>query len=210
MSIRRTSARLSTATSSEEQILDTSEAKAKHKRPLSLSSTRADVEGNPRTSKRTKAHSKAPEPKTTPKKSQYFEAASDSSESPFDEDLDAESGYEESASGHPSAVESASAEDHFSESSFDEHPKRKASKPRRTASTGKSSRLIATTLANGKELWREGVKAGLGPGKQVFIEKPKPRGDGGIKYRDDRIHPNTLAFLADLKENNDREWFKSK
>ncbi|RMZ81339.1 hypothetical protein DV738_g2144, partial [Chaetothyriales sp. CBS 135597] len=32
-----------------------------------------------------------------------------------------------------------------------------------------------------QHLWREGVKTGLGPGKQVFIEKPKPRGDGGIK-----------------------------
>lgn len=59
-------------------------------------------------------------------------------------------------------------------------------------------------------MWREGVKTGLGPGKQVFIEKPKPRGDGGIKYVGDRIHPNTMLFLADLKANNDREWLKSR
>jgi hypothetical protein len=59
-----------------------------------------------------------------------------------------------------------------------------------------------------KDLWREGVKTGLGPGKAVFIERPKPRGDGGVKYVDDRIHPNTMTFLEELKENNDREWMK--
>lgn len=61
----------------------------------------------------------------------------------------------------------------------------------------------------GKELWRQGVKAGLGPGKAVFIERPKPRGDGGIKYVPGRIHPNTMGFLGDLNANNDREWLKS-
>lgn len=64
--------------------------------------------------------------------------------------------------------------------------------------------------AKGKELWREGVRAGLGPGKEVFIEKPKPRDQGDVPYQDDRIHPNTLLFLRDLKENNDREWLKRK
>jgi uncharacterized protein (TIGR02453 family) len=60
----------------------------------------------------------------------------------------------------------------------------------------------------GQNLWREGVKAGLGPGKAIFIEKPKPRGDGGIKHVPERIHPNTMAFLGDLKKNNDRQWLK--
>jgi hypothetical protein len=64
-------------------------------------------------------------------------------------------------------------------------------------------------LENGKELWRHGVRTGLGPGKQIFIEKPKPRGDGGIKYVPGKIHPNTMEFLKDLKKNNDREWLKS-
>ncbi len=53
------------------------------------------------------------------------------------------------------------------------------------------------------------MKAGLGPGKAVFIERPKPRGDGGVKYVPGRIHPNTMAFLEDLKRNNEREWMKS-
>lgn len=59
-----------------------------------------------------------------------------------------------------------------------------------------------------KDLWREGVKTGLGPGKEVFIEKPKPRDPGGVPYRDDTLHPNTKLFLEDLAENNEREWLK--
>ena len=54
------------------------------------------------------------------------------------------------------------------------------------------------------------MKTGLGPGKQVIIERPKPRGDGGIQYVPEKVHPNTMAFLKDLKHNNDREWLKSK
>ena len=60
----------------------------------------------------------------------------------------------------------------------------------------------------GQELWRPGVKTGLGPGKQVFIALPKARGEGGVRYADSRIHPNTMLFLGELKANNDREWLK--
>ncbi|KAL8736092.1 MAG: hypothetical protein Q9181_002554 [Wetmoreana brouardii] len=60
----------------------------------------------------------------------------------------------------------------------------------------------------GKELWRPGVKSDLAPGEAVFIKLPKARGDGGVKYQDGVIHPNTLLFLGDLRENNDREWLK--
>lgn len=60
----------------------------------------------------------------------------------------------------------------------------------------------------GQELWREGVRTGLGPGKEVFIKKPKPRDPGNIPYQDHTIHPNTMLFLKDLKENNEREWLK--
>lgn len=59
-----------------------------------------------------------------------------------------------------------------------------------------------------KELWREGVKTGLGPGKEVFIKKPKMRDPGDVPYRDEALHPNTLLFLQDLAQNNEREWFK--
>ncbi|RMJ23595.1 hypothetical protein PHISP_05524 [Aspergillus sp. HF37] len=59
-----------------------------------------------------------------------------------------------------------------------------------------------------KELWREGVKTGLGPGKQVFIKKPQMRDPGNVPYRDDALHPNTMLFLQDLRENNERQWLK--
>ncbi|KAL4956244.1 hypothetical protein BDW69DRAFT_91545 [Aspergillus filifer] len=60
-----------------------------------------------------------------------------------------------------------------------------------------------------KELWREGVKTGLGPGKEVFIAKPKARDAGDIPYEDDTLHPNTLLFLKDLANNNERQWLKA-
>ncbi|KAL1956399.1 hypothetical protein VTO42DRAFT_7382 [Malbranchea cinnamomea] len=66
----------------------------------------------------------------------------------------------------------------------------------------------ASGHTKGTELWREGVRTGLGPGKEVFIELPKARDPGDIPYEDRTIHPNTLLFLKDLKENNNRTWFK--
>lgn len=45
--------------------------------------------------------------------------------------------------------------------------------------------------------------------KTTFIPLPKLRDTGGIDYADDRLHPNTLAFLKDLKANNKRSWLKS-
>jgi len=60
----------------------------------------------------------------------------------------------------------------------------------------------------GQELWRPGVKSKLAPGEAVFVALPKARGDGGVGYVDGRVHPNTMVFLGELKENNDREWLK--
>ncbi|KAL4936743.1 hypothetical protein BDV06DRAFT_86459 [Aspergillus oleicola] len=60
-----------------------------------------------------------------------------------------------------------------------------------------------------KELWREGVKTGLGPGKEVFIAKPKARDAGDVPYEDETLHPNTLLFLTDLANNNERQWLKA-
>ncbi|BCR89631.1 DUF2461 domain-containing protein [Aspergillus chevalieri] len=65
-----------------------------------------------------------------------------------------------------------------------------------------------TSLIN-KELWREGVKTGLGPGKEVFIKKPKARDAGDVPYQDHTMHPNTMLFLKDLAKNNEREWLKA-
>jgi hypothetical protein len=66
---------------------------------------------------------------------------------------------------------------------------------------------IAVSLKD-KELWREGVSTGLGPGKEVFIRKPKARDPGNIPYQDHTLHPNTLLFLQDLAKHNDRQWLK--
>lgn len=46
------------------------------------------------------------------------------------------------------------------------------------------------------------------PPKVTFIPLPKLRDTGGVEYADDRLHPNTLAFLGDLKANNKRSWLK--
>ncbi|RDW80288.1 hypothetical protein BP6252_04926 [Coleophoma cylindrospora] len=43
---------------------------------------------------------------------------------------------------------------------------------------------------------------------QMVIDVPTAKDPGGIPYRDDRIHPNTMEFLKDLKKNNQREWLK--
>ncbi|KAG2002669.1 hypothetical protein GB937_009633 [Aspergillus fischeri] len=67
---------------------------------------------------------------------------------------------------------------------------------------------IAASLKD-KELWREGVSTGLGPGKEVFIKKPKARDPGDIPYQDHTLHPNTMLFLQDLAKHNDRQWLKA-
>ncbi|KAH0564976.1 hypothetical protein GP486_001639 [Trichoglossum hirsutum] len=74
--------------------------------------------------------------------------------------------------------------------------------------TTKRRSTLETKLPTGRELLKEGVRAGLGPGKEVRIKLPKAREAGDIPYQDDKIHPNTLLFLRDLRSNNDRDWLK--
>lgn len=169
-----------------------------HKRQISSTTTSAS-----RASKRLRssAENTPTNGKTTPKKSKYFEG-SDEDEEPSPDEA-SESGYEEvDASTTEVSEPPTEAEDEY-DSEEDVKPKKVGRR-----STGASKGVVSAVIEGGKALWREGVKAGLGPGRQVFIEKPKPRGDGGIKYLPDRIHSNTMAFLADLKKNNDREWLK--
>jgi hypothetical protein len=172
----------------------------------------------------------------TPKKSKYFEGPSSDEDEDEDEDKDKDdddtaaasedetSGYEDenasashASSALPSTTSSSSSVEDASDSS---NLRRKRTKKKAAPQQAKkrdnnnNAKNAATTAAagsapeKGKELWRQGVKTGLGPGKEVFIERPKPRGDGGVKYVPDRIHPNTMAFLADLMANNEREWLK--
>lgn len=156
--------------------------------------------------------------KATPKKSQFFKHDSITSEpEPESEIEDEASGYEDedaSASVISSPPESESEDEEEEVSSEEENTRAK-----RRKSNGKKGSAVKTLtngaaatakaiVEKGKELWRPGVKIDLPPGEQVFIKLPKARGDGGIKYEEGIIHPNTLLFLQDLKENNDREWLK--
>jgi hypothetical protein len=171
-----------------------------HKRQLS-----STITPSTRTSKRLKrsVENTPTNGKVTPKKSKYFEG-SDGEEEPSSKEA-SDSGYEdkstEASATEASELPTETEDDYDSEE--DVKPKKKPVR-QLTGAAG----VVSPVVEGGKALWREGVKAGLGPGKAVFIEKPKPRSDGGIKYMRDRIHPNTMAFLADLKKNNDREWLK--
>lgn len=60
----------------------------------------------------------------------------------------------------------------------------------------------------GQELWRPGVKTSLAPGEEMWIPLPKAREAGNTPYQDHTVHPNTMAFLGELRENNEREWLK--
>ena len=140
-------------------------------------------------------------PNRTPKKSQYFE--SDASAEERSEGSGDETGYEDEASASPSSddVEDKNEDEDFASDASE--PPRKKQKKRGQASGGSEG-----AGSNKKDLWRVGVKAGLGPGTQVIIDKPRARSPGKTPYRNDSIHPNTMLFLADLSKNNDREWLK--
>lgn len=180
-----------------------------HKRRLSENAA-VNTPGS-RASKRLKDSEQKPgNIKATPTKSKYFEDpdSDDVEEGRETEDDAAESGYEnEDASAADDSIADGSDEEEDDDDSEEEVKARKSNKKKRPSGGGGKSTL-ATVIDKGKELWRQGVSTGLGPGKQVFIEKPKPRGDGGIKYQPEKIHPNTMEFLKDLKKNNDREWLK--
>ena len=138
-------------------------------------------------------------PNRTPKKSQYFEGDSGQSDSSGDESEG--SGYEDESQDAASAL--SSAEDIASDFGEALEPPRKQQKTR-----GRPSIQVAKPKTESKELWRSGVRTGLGPGTQVIIDKPRARSPGNVQYKDDQIHPNTMLFLRDLASNNDREWLK--
>jgi len=148
--------------------------------------------------------------KTTPKKSQFFDHQSLTSDIQSEIDNE-ESGYEDedasvSAVSTPpeSDVEEEEEEEEAEYASGDARPKsRKAGRK-----TAPSVVKVTPKSAEGQELWRPGVKTDLAPGEAVFIKLPKAREAGKTQYKDDTIHPNTMFFLKDLKENNDREWLK--
>jgi hypothetical protein len=193
-----------------------------HKRTSTSSAVATPAGGSTpgsRASKRLKEWASST-PNTT-QKSKYFDG-SDSDEEANGEDEEA-SDFNDAddassvASPSPSATASEDEDDY--ESDAEAKKKKGGRKPAgrkgdskgigRGSGRGGGGVVVAGGVGAGKELWRAGIRTGLGPGKQVFIERPKARGDGGIPYVAGRIHPNTMMFLADLKENNDREWLKS-
>lgn len=147
----------------------------------------------------------------SPKKSKYFEHPSDDDDDSVEEEeaseeQDSGSGYEDDiVSEQDSSASGSGEEEDEDEYDSDEDPKRTKRGPKAKTKQKQAEDILASK----NDLWREGVKTGLGPGKQVYIERPKARGDGGIKYIPERLHPNTLEFLKDLKKNNDRIWLKA-
>ncbi|KAK2861274.1 hypothetical protein FQN49_004372 [Arthroderma sp. PD_2] len=112
----------------------------------------------------------------------------------------------DSAGAGDTAEDNEEEDEEFSEEEDKKKPRVAHTKKRK--SVGKGAVIEPRGSSKGSELWREGVKTGLEPGKEVFIKLPAPRDEGGIPYEDGTIHPNTVLFLADLKNNNDREWLK--
>jgi hypothetical protein len=155
------------------------------------------------------ATSRSKRQKATPTKSPYFEG-SDSDDIDMN---DGDNASDEVASQDDAASEfGATDEPSPSEESGDEYDSASDDAPARkkTTTATKPTTSTTNTKTQGNELWRPGVKAGLGPGTQVVIKKPKARSPGKIPYQDDTIHPNTMLFLEELKANNDRQWLKSK
>lgn len=153
--------------------------------------------------------------KATPTKSEYFKDPGDNDED--DDDAEVSSANDEASEFDDPDEDSPSSdpgEDDEYDSDTDDTPKaRKKTTPAKRGSTTPQKDAVSntsTTTAKNGELWRPGVKAGLGPGKQLVIKKPQARPAGKTPYMDETIHPNTLLFLEELKANNDRQWLKSK
>ncbi|KAK5133140.1 hypothetical protein LTR08_008164 [Meristemomyces frigidus] len=146
----------------------------------------------------------------TPIRSQYFKGDDSSSDLP-DNDLenDSESGADEASDFENSGEKVASSEAEINIDDDDDDDESEGEpKSRKKSKSGNGVASSTTIRTKGGELWRPGVKAGLGPGNQVVIKKPQARKAGKTPYSDETIHPNSMLFLADLKENNDRVWLK--
>jgi hypothetical protein len=159
--------------------------------------------------KRARSQRKSPSPSTlrknpvkrTAKKSQYFDDLESHASDASDAADDDTSNDAQDAPPASSKVQSGTVATEDSDAGLEAEDGRPGPKKRGRWGTG-------TKTTKGQELWREGVRTGLGPGKEVFIKKPKARDPGGIPYQDEIIHPNTILFLQDLKGNNERQWLK--
>ncbi|KAI9786423.1 MAG: hypothetical protein M1839_006883 [Geoglossum umbratile] len=184
---------------------------------LNKRSRPATIANTSRQSKRLKADksalgrsnpkSQAQHAKPTPKKSKYF-GPQTTSDNNKDEDhgepssSESDSDYLDAGFGYDDDNAPSSA-DPGSEGSSEE-----SAKPKVQQRAARRKPPFKAKLPNSGELLKEGVKTGLAPGKEVRVRLPKAREAGDISYQGDRIHPNTLLFLRDLRDNNDREWLK--
>ncbi|KAI9838975.1 MAG: hypothetical protein M1819_004183 [Sarea resinae] len=152
--------------------------------------------------------SSAASQKVTAKKSRYFTKGSDEdelAESASEDSQDAASNYEAT---DDVASASADGEDEDEDEDEDEYESDADSKPKKRGRPKQTNGMVRVVGAKGQEMWRTGVKTGLDPGQEVYIELPKARKPGKTPYKDETIHPNTFLFLKDLANNNDREWLK--
>lgn len=165
---------------------------------------------------RRKAHADPDSPddepvRSTTKRSRYFQSKTDVLSRASDSDSSL-SATEEPEFSTPS--DEASEQESTDDEAATRQPSKRAKRGEQGRSQGKSQgrgRVAAgTDNDRDKELWREGVSTGLGPGKEVFIQKPRARSPGSIPYQETTLHPNTFRFLEDLAKNNERAWLKGR
>ena len=178
--------------------LEDTQAAPKRRASARLSASQADK-------KRVKSNStQSSKQRSTAQRSKYFEPErSDESDVSSSDSVGEDSGsnYEDEDGDLESATAQDSAPEDFSDNGDDFEG--------RGGKRMQGHKAISDEKAlKGKELWREGVRTGLGPGKEVFIPKPKARDPGNVPYQNDTLHPNTRLFLLDLAKHNEREWFK--
>lgn len=185
---------------SRQQVASTSSALAPTKRALPSSQLTPTRE-----SKRLKSSPATLEVRIKLKKSESLEYESKTvseAESTIEQEA---SGYEDEDASVSELSTPASEEEEDGYSSAEEAPRKQKPKTRQGGMNGIAN---PAKPVKGKELWRPGVKSDLAPGEEVFIKLPKAREAGSTPYKDDTIHPNTMDFLEDLRQNNDREWLK--
>ncbi|KAI7703781.1 hypothetical protein KC353_g13888 [Hortaea werneckii] len=180
------------ARKSERLSTGASKAASTHKRTVSNSASAG-------------AEAKRSKTKAAPIKSHYFTSKDEEdNETSNNSQSEGEDGSEfDELESEEDSPESDEADDYDQDSE-------KESKSRKGSTQGKRSQSSTAFKTKGTDVWRTGVKAGLGPGNEVVIKRPKARAAGSIPYSDESIHPNTFLFLQELKENNNREWLKSK
>lgn len=151
------------------------------------------ISKRPATDTPTRASKRA---RATSRKS-YAEPETDSDADSNAKDPQEDSGSVDASDFEAQSAKEASSEPESEADASDEEPISKKATPR-----GRPQKKDA----NEKELWKHGAK--LEPGTQLIIKKPKARQAGDTPYTESTIHPNTMLFLEEIKENNDRQWLK--